>query len=364
VAVNDDNQERDLKLTRLYQAASGEEPPAALDTAILSAARRAVHARPQAAGSAGEMPVPIVRAKRNWYVPVSIAAVLVLSVSLATLVHEEKGDELAQSPRRAPATAEAPTAAAKAPTVAVPPQAADGALHDVPTAPPKIMAEKRVDAARSPQAAGDLAQQQREKQHAQAETAATESSATVFKSAPARREMPTAGRPIDPDPAAPAPGAAPVPPPAPMQERRSEPFPATSERKAPGVAKRDAAPVATLNESDGRAVRDTTPSEPKSAPLPPAPREAFPAEDARNRGLQAQGRAVQSPAPMAAKPAFKRDSSPPASRPAWFAELENQPPEKWLERLAEFKRDVRNAEADELLVEFRRRFPDHPASAR
>lgn len=36
---------------------------------------------------------------------------------------------------------------------------------------------------------------------------------------------------------------------------------------------------------------------------------------------------------------------------------------KWLERLAEFKRDGRQADADELLAEFRRRFPDHPASA-
>jgi len=42
--------------------------------------------------------IPPVRAKRNWYVPVSIAAVMVLSVSLVTLVHQEKGDELSQPP--------------------------------------------------------------------------------------------------------------------------------------------------------------------------------------------------------------------------------------------------------------------------
>ena len=49
--------------------------------------------------------------------------------------------------------------------------------------------------------------------------------------------------------------------------------------------------------------------------------------------------------------------------PVWRG-LEEQPPEKWLDRLAEFKRDGRQADIDELLTEFRRRFPDHPASAR
>ena len=53
-----------------------------------------------------------------------------------------------------------------------------------------------------------------------------------------------------------------------------------------------------------------------------------------------------------------------ASRPSWLAELDNQPVEKWLERLAQLKREGRSAEADELMAEFRRRFPDHPASVR
>jgi hypothetical protein len=52
-----------------------------------------------------------------------------------------------------------------------------------------------------------------------------------------------------------------------------------------------------------------------------------------------------------------------ARTPVWRG-LEDQPPEKWLERVAEFKRDGRLAETDELMMEFRRRFPDHPASAR
>ena len=40
---HDDDLERDPQLARLYQAAAGEEPPAALDAAILAAADVAVH---------------------------------------------------------------------------------------------------------------------------------------------------------------------------------------------------------------------------------------------------------------------------------------------------------------------------------
>lgn len=71
------------------------------------------------------------------------------------------------------------------------------------------------------------------------------------------------------------------------------------------------------------------------------------------------------PAPAsAAKTAQQRSGPQQMTRPAWLTELDNQPPEKWLERLAQFKREGRQAEADELMSEFRRRFPDHPAGAR
>ena len=132
MAVNDnmsgnlrgDDPERDPKLAQWLAAASREEPPAALDAAILAAARREVNARPQAlggarpqvvgSGSGGAAGAPPVRAKRNWYVPVSIAAVMVLSVSLVSIVRHEKGDELTQPPAatrslpKAPAAAEVP----------------------------------------------------------------------------------------------------------------------------------------------------------------------------------------------------------------------------------------------------------------
>ena len=49
-------------------------------------------------------------------------------------------------------------------------------------------------------------------------------------------------------------------------------------------------------------------------------------------------------------------------RPSWLASLDNQPAGKWLEKLAELRREGRTSDAEQLLAEFRRRFPDHPAS--
>ncbi len=79
--------ERDAELTALYRAAPAEEPPAALDDAIRAAARREVRAGPASADAT----------RRRWHVPVSIAAVVVLSFTVVTLMKEE-APEFAQAP--------------------------------------------------------------------------------------------------------------------------------------------------------------------------------------------------------------------------------------------------------------------------
>jgi hypothetical protein len=43
-------------------------------------------------------------------------------------------------------------------------------------------------------------------------------------------------------------------------------------------------------------------------------------------------------------------------------DLFDQPPEKWLERIEQLRREDRDGDADELLGEFRQRFPAHPAA--
>lgn len=69
------------ELSRLYRDAPREEPSAQLDAAILAAARREAGSRPRFARS------PF---SRSWYVPVSIAAVIVVSVTLTLLVMEQE----------------------------------------------------------------------------------------------------------------------------------------------------------------------------------------------------------------------------------------------------------------------------------
>src|SRR5262245_29384721 len=74
--------ERDSRLDLLYRDTPREAPPAHLDAAIQAAARREVGARPRSVSS---------RLLR-WRVPLSLAAVVVLSVTLVTLIGEEGKD--------------------------------------------------------------------------------------------------------------------------------------------------------------------------------------------------------------------------------------------------------------------------------
>jgi len=86
--------ERDERVTQAYRALGGDEPPAALDAAILSAARR--------------------RGVR-WHAPVAAAAALVLAVGVALVVQREeprRAEEVALAPQvmSTPAPATAPGA--------------------------------------------------------------------------------------------------------------------------------------------------------------------------------------------------------------------------------------------------------------
>jgi hypothetical protein len=54
-------------------------------------------------------------------------------------------------------------------------------------------------------------------------------------------------------------------------------------------------------------------------------------------------------------------SKPPEQDPppVWHG-FEKEPPQKWLDRIEELKRQGRAAEAEEMRSEFKRRFPAHP----
>ena len=72
--------EIDPKLSRLYRQASNAGPPAALDTAILAAARKQV-AKPQRRARSSWV---------RWMAPASALATLVVVASLAFLVERER----------------------------------------------------------------------------------------------------------------------------------------------------------------------------------------------------------------------------------------------------------------------------------
>lgn len=73
---------RDTKLSSVYRAAAADEPPSSLDDAIRASAHRAVAARPQAVG------MPFIQ---RWQRPLSVAAVVVVCVSLVTIMRNEGG---------------------------------------------------------------------------------------------------------------------------------------------------------------------------------------------------------------------------------------------------------------------------------
>jgi len=259
--------ENDLQLAAMYRAGADAAPPAHLDDAIRAAARREVAAGPRRAGA------------RRWALPVSLAAVLVLSVSAVTMMREQGADR----PDSMISPPETPT-----------------------MTPPREIAQPPVTAA--------------------AETT------------PKRRSVTSPPVTVADAPAAQA--GPPVPAQA-MSGRVAE-----AERAVPESRAKAAAAESNRTEAPVAASRDYTVSQPllRSAPASMA------AEMSDGAGASASAKAA-APAPAAAL------SAVPA-RGALWQDLLREPPEKWIQRIAELRRTGKTADADTLAAEFRRRFPD------
>jgi hypothetical protein len=225
---------QDAQLAGAYRAAAGEMPPAPLDDALRAAARREVGSGPQ----------PRLPA---WRMPLSLAAVVLLSVTVVLMMRDEGRDPL-PLPDRPPAVREAvppaggTVAAPPSPAAAVPPGSA------VATTPAQSPAPRRALA-----------------------------------------------------------------------------------REAESAVAPQAVPVA-----------------------PAASREALPA---------AAPRALLRAAPMASAPepaavAADRAGGPKPPSALW-QDLDGELPEPWIRRWIELRRAGQTADAEALLAEFRRRFPDH-----
>jgi hypothetical protein len=104
--LNQDIQ-KDPELSRLYRVSAKEQPPAHLDAAILAAAKREVGDRPH------KIELPFF--KKSWYVPVSIAAAFVITVSLFPFMKEHSQDTSRRDSQRKSAKTE--TAAAENPVL-------------------------------------------------------------------------------------------------------------------------------------------------------------------------------------------------------------------------------------------------------
>jgi hypothetical protein len=196
----DGNAERDPRLERLYREAAQEEPPTHLDAAILAAARREVGARPRSLSTA----------LRRWHVPVSIAAVVVVSVSLVILVREEGGERIGETripPVAAPANqpaaspTPAPPVAAKVPTQSRGDAPAHSGLRSSgeDATPPELadrrmsMAAREADSAAAPEADAD-AQARRAELLSKSNRASPPQPAQERASAPAPTDTVASGR--------------------------------------------------------------------------------------------------------------------------------------------------------------------------
>ena len=259
MALNPGNDmERDETLAKIYRAAANESAPARLDAAIRAAARR----------EAGAGPRPLSRL-RAWRVPVSLAAMLVLSATLVLMMREEGADRLE--------TAVEPAPPREAAAVRLPEPQARPAEAQAPASPPRA-AQSRV-------------------------------------------QPPAANM------------APPEPPAVPQAEQKILVGKAElTQPEAPPEPRREVAAMA-----DG--------ARPMMRAVPaPAAADASPGRMARS-------------AP-AASPAAAASAAPPL-----WQDLIDQPADKWIQRILEWQRAGSSADAEILVREFVRRFPDQPLPA-
>ena len=336
---------RDAKLTALYREAARDMPPPALDAAILAAARREVGARPRPAGFSFA---------RAWRGPLSVAAVVVLSVSLVMLMREEAPDvvappradvPVAESKLKSPAAASENEASTRERNFLQEEQTSKSLglkpSHSMPQSglrQPESMARveptakdaivDRVESARD----GPSALAKRRDAFADADNARKNRAAAA---AEPQRQAAKADAYKD---------FAPPPPPA-AAARAAEPAP--EKKVAPAVG-------ALAGKLENQAAKTASAGADRG--------EADTAERAQTADARVKQSADAAPFP-AAKPApAPRELAPAAPAASTMNKLERNldlTPEKWLERIEELRRQGKLDEARASLAEFRKRYPDY-----
>jgi hypothetical protein len=292
------------QLRHRYRAASQDEPPDAVDALIRAAARDQATTRPRPARS------PLTA---SWRVPLSIAAVVVVSATVSVLVAERHG----QLPPEADHPVGAPSAVSKEEKRTEPaaPQ------RQLPTAPADRFQGKGRLVTEPPRRATS--------EPAMAPQAASKAFSVRPESSqePLKTQQPAAQAPSQ---NAAAPGATQQPPPAPASQ------PGESERPQ---SLRD---EARTEERAKQQSPDAVAPEERAAPLrkESAPRAVAPATIKLERdGVVAA----------------KKSAS---VRPAWESD-----PEAWLKHINELRVAGQGADAEASFREFRDRYPDYQLPA-
>ena len=136
----------DSKISQRYRELGREEPPRALDDAILAASRRAAETRPA--------PLVVPTGRQRWYFPLAAAAIIVLAV--AVTIHVEREQPAEDVVTVQPAAPAEETQAEKSKPAPQPPAPAQGFTPDpkpqarpepAPASPPQVMKESQPAAA-------------------------------------------------------------------------------------------------------------------------------------------------------------------------------------------------------------------------
>jgi hypothetical protein len=291
--------DRDPRLDSAYRASPREEPPLELDERIRAAARRAVSAGPQSLEARAQ-----AEAGRSWIarwrVPMSIAATVLVAVTLSYMVQDEEA-------RRAPI--DGPPSAAPAP----------------PAVAPAVEAPKRTDAEGEPRRLDERAAQR---------AAPAAPPAVRQERAPVEMQAPAAAR---------------VPAPPGKLEG-----PAATGAASNELEKRQAdvaAPAAPAMQAVPPAPATPAPIAPAARPAPSpalraAPSAEVPEPLSRDRAL------ADRPGRM------ERGVAAPAA-----AEAKMRTADAWIEEIRRLKAQGRDAEAAAELAEFRKRHPDYKLPA-
>ena len=265
---------RDAHLDAAYRAGAREKPGVHLDDAIRAAARRVAGAGPRRGSDR----------LRQWTLPVSLAAVVVLSFTVVLLTRQEEADrwnaERVLSPDRPRASAPGkPAVTDRGATPASPEQE-----HDKAEQPGIAVSTESVTQSRTP---GQAAAQR-------------------TAPAPDNRRA--------------------------RESVSGKPTPQLEFRRRDGVA----------------AEADSLPSAAESLRAPSSAVTAAPLRDVDPALAQDRRRVPSGPA---------AGEVTPAENMLW-RDLEGQSAEEWSDRIRELRRAGRNADAEQLTGEFRRRFPD------